>query len=974
MTTDARDLAVALARKGFRDGEAALAALRSLGDVPDELVEQIASVASPDTALMSLATIAERAGGADEILELIQSDDDLRQRLLVVLGTSEALGDFLARHPEHVRDLAADTLSRVPIDLDRRRREMEEATTADELRIGYYRKLLHIAARDLTALTTFEQSSAELSDLAVATLGAALKIAREHEDGADLCRLTIMAMGKTGGHELNYLSDVDVIFVYEPVDGADDHAAAMAATRLASAVMKLCRDHTGEGTIWEVDADLRPEGKNGPLVRSLGSHIAYYEKWASTWEFQALLKARFAAGDEALGQAYLDALSPMIWFASTRPNFVGDVRAMRRRVIDHIPAAQRDRQLKLGAGGLRDVEFAVQLLQLVHGRADHTLRSPTTLTALQALIDGGYVGRRDGAAMEEAYEFLRTLEHRIQLYRLRRSHIVPEDPEDLRRIGRSMGFRQNPADSVVKEWQAHRRIVRRLHEKLFYQPLLEAVASLPTDGLRLTPLAAEQRLTALGFADPQGALKHIQALTSGVSRRAAIQKSLLPAMLAWFAASPDPDGGLLAFRKISEGLGETHWYLRKLRDEGEGAEQLAHVLSSSRYVTDLILRAPDSVALLGDDAELRPLERERLRTEVDLAAARHRNPADAIRAVRRVRRRELSRVGIADVLGRLDIVEVGDALTDISTATLAGALTASTAAVEAERGEMPTRMSIILMGRLGGSEVGYGSDADVMFVHEPLEGADESEAASAAMAVAQGLRKMLAAPGDDPALEVDAELRPEGRNGPLVRSFASYRAYYEKWSAVWEAQALLRACASVGDPDLNQRFTAMIDPLRWPEGGATADEVREIRRIKARVDSERLPRGANNKTHLKLGRGGLADVEWTVQLLQMQHAHAVPGMRTTRTLDALHAAAEAGLVSRSDAEMLESAWRLVSRIRNAVVLLRAKPAESMVEQAGERAGVAHLLGYGMEHGEEMVDEYLRTTRQARQVVERVFYA
>ncbi|MEJ7633310.1 bifunctional [glutamine synthetase] adenylyltransferase/[glutamine synthetase]-adenylyl-L-tyrosine phosphorylase [Aeromicrobium sp.] len=972
MATDARELARALVRKGFRNGEGAVADLARLGDVSDALVDQIASVASPDTALASLTAIADRFG-ARKLLDLLRDDAELRQRLLVVLGTSEALGDFLVRHPEHLVDLSSAELSPTPIPLDARRRQMEEATTPDELRVAYYGKLLHIAARDLTALTSFEESSAELSDLAVATLGAALEIAQAAEDDAATCRFTIMAMGKTGGRELNYLSDVDVIFVQEPCEGSDETTAIAAATRLAAAVMKICGEHTGEGTIWEVDANLRPEGRAGPLVRSLSSHVAYYERWATTWEFQALLKARFAAGDEELAQGYLDALSPMIWVASTRDNFVTDVRAMRRRVIEHIPANHRDRQLKLGAGGLRDVEFAVQLLQLVHGRADVSLRSPTTIEALKALIEGGYVGRRDGAAMEEAYEFLRTLEHRIQLYKLRRSHIVPEDAEDLRRIGRSMGFRHSPAENLTKEWQAHRRIVRRLHEKLFYQPLLEAVASLPSDGLRLTPLAAEQRLTALGFADPRGALAHIQALTAGLSRRASIQKSLLPAMLAWFAESPDPDAGLLAFRKISEGLGETHWYLRKLRDEGAGAEQLAHVLSSSRYVTDLILRAPDSVALLGDDAELQPLERERLRTEVDLAANRHRDPQDAIRAVRRVRRRELSRIGIADVLGRLDILEVGEALTDVSTATLAGALKAATAAVEADRGAMPTRMSIVLMGRLGGGEAGYGSDADVMFVHEPIAGADETEAAGAAMAVAQGLRKMLSAPGDDPALEVDAELRPEGRNGPLVRTFAAYQAYYEKWSAVWEAQALLRASATVGDPGLNERFTALIDPLRWPEGGATPAEVREIRRIKARVDSERLPRGANPNTHLKLGRGGLADVEWTVQLLQMQHAHAVPEMRTTRTLDALHAAAKAELLSHDDAQALESAWRLVSRIRNAVVLMRGKPAESMVEQAGERAGVAHLLGYGMDQSERMVDEYLRTTRQARKVVERIFY-
>ena len=967
MASDVPDIA----RRGFRDAGAAAGLIEQIG-ADATLVEQISSVADPDGALSALARIVERIGG-DRLHELLD-DGDLRQRLLIVLGTSQALGELVARHPEVIADLATDVLSRSPLTVEQMREQMGRATDADSLRVEYHRTLLQVAARDLTALTSFEQSSAELSDLAVATLGAALEIARAAESDPDACRLTIMAMGKTGGRELNYVSDVDVIFVHETPDGGDDHRATTVATRLATAVIRLCGQHTGEGTIWEVDPNLRPEGRDGPLVRSLASHLAYYDRWASTWEFQALLKARFAAGDEQLAEAYLEALSPQIWTSSQRDNFVPEVRAMRRRVIENIPAQHRDRELKLGAGGLRDVEFAVQLLQLVHGRVDESLRSPTTLVALEALIDGGYVGRRDGAALAEAYEFLRTLEHRIQLYRLRRTHLVPEDDEDLRRIGRSMGFRTKPAEFLVKDWQGHRRIVRRLHEKLFYQPLLEAVSSLASDQLRLTPEAAEQRLTALGFTDPRGALTHIQALTSGVSRRASIQRSLLPAMLAWFAESTDPDAGLLAFRRISEELGESHWYLRKLRDEGESAEQLAHVLSSSRWVTDLILRAPDSVALLGDDAELVPRDAERLFTEVDLAVSRQSDGAAAIRTVRRIRRRELSRIGIADVQGRLDILQVGTALTDVGTATLRGALAASITSVEADRGPMPTRMAVILMGRLGGYEAAYGSDADVMFVHDPLEGADPEQATAAALAVAQNMRKTLAAPGDDPPLELDAALRPEGKNGSLVRSFESYRSYYDKWSAVWEAQALLRARATIGDPGLCERFTELINPLRWPEGGATADEVREVRRIKARVDAERLPRGANPNTHLKLGRGGLADVEWTVQLLQMQHAYAVPAMRTTGTIAALRGAVDADLMAADDADSLEAAWRMVSRIRNAVVLMRAKPAESMVEDAADRAGVAHLLGYGADRSEELVDDYLRITRQARRVVEQIFYA
>ncbi len=258
--------------------------------------------------------------------------------------------------------------------------------------------------------------------------------------------------------------------------------------------MRICSDHTPEGTIWPVDANLRPEGKSGHLVRTVASHRGYYERWAKTWEFQALLKARPVAGDLALGREYTAAVEPLVWQAAEREGFVADVQAMRRRVLEHIPAGQAERQLKLGSGGLRDVEFAVQLLQLVHGRADESLRAPTTLSALADLTEGGYVGRPDGEAMHHAYAFLRTLEHRIQLYQLRRTHVVPEDEPSLRRLARSMGHFSEPVAALHKEWQHHRREVRRLHEKLFYRPLLAAVARIPGDGARLSAEAATARM------------------------------------------------------------------------------------------------------------------------------------------------------------------------------------------------------------------------------------------------------------------------------------------------------------------------------------------------------------------------------------------------------------------------------------------------------------------------------------------------
>jgi glutamate-ammonia-ligase adenylyltransferase len=329
---------------------------------------------------------------------------------------------------------------------------------------------------------------------------------------------------------------------------------------------------------------------------------------------------------------------------------------------------------------------------------------------------------------------------------------------------------------------------------------------------------------------------------------------------------------------------------------------------------------------------------------------------------------------VADLLELVDVAEVGYALTDVTAATLEGALVAARLAIEAERrAPLPTRLAVIAMGRFGGFELGFGSDADVMFVHEPLPGFTGEDTSRAARDVANEFRRLLALPGTDPELLVDADLRPEGRQGPLVRTLDSYASYYARWSAVWEAQALLRATPMVGDEDLCRRFTELIDPLRFPAGGISDADVREVRRIKARVDDERLPRGADPATHLKLGRGGLADVEWTVQLLQMQHAGAIEALRTTRTLKALRAAVEAGLLGLSDADALSNAWRSASGLRNAITQVRGRPADSLPRDTRERAAVAQIRGYPPGESDRMVDDYLRVSRLARQVVERVFW-
>ncbi|GIF46510.1 glutamate-ammonia-ligase adenylyltransferase [Asanoa ferruginea] len=937
-----------------------------VGEPAAELIGALSRAGDPDLALRQLHRLVESLNRTDSgslLLDALFDDDGLRRRLVAVLGASSALGDHLVANP--AQWLALRTVNGQAPGATGVLEAVDAPNAVASLRLAYRLALLKIAAADLTGGRGLEQTMAALSALADGTLRAAYAIAAS-EVGAEP-RLGVVALGKCGGNELNYVSDVDVIFVA----ATDDDLPA--ATGIATRLIEIC------GLVaWPVDAALRPEGSRGPLVRTLASHQAYYQRWARTWEFQALLKARPAAGDTALAQEWIDLLAPLVWHAAERPEAVDDVRAMRRRIVDNVPARELEREIKRGPGGLRDIEFAVQLLQLVHGRVDETLRVTGTMPALRALVGGGYVGRADGETLLRGYRFLRTVEHRLQLQALRRTHTVPADPAGLRWLAAALGYTALPGRDAVEsfraDWVAHASEVRRLHVKLLYRPLLEAVARVPAEALRLTPEAARRQLEVLGFADPTGALRHLEALTGGVTRTAAIQRTLLPVLLQEFADAAEPDRGLLSYRQVSDKLGATPWYLRLLRDEGPVARRLARVLGLSRYAADLLARDPEALRLLAEDAELTPRPGDVLRDGFGAAADRHEDPGEAIRAVRGLRRRELFRIACADALSHgslapspvLDVRGVGTALSDVADATLGAALRSAARAYPLPAG---LTFAIIGMGRLGGAEMGFSSDADVLFVYDPPPGHPDGDSSAAAHAVAEELRRLLGMPAPDPPLGVDADLRPEGRQGPLVRSLAAYAQYYARWSHVWEAQALLRARPVAGDIDLGERFVTMADSYRYPAAGLSQTQHVEIRRIKARVENERLPRGADPATHVKLGRGGLSDVEWAAQVLQLRHAGAHPSLRTTRTVDALAAAEEAGLLDPADATALAAGWRQAARVRNALMLVRGRPGDQLPRHGVELAAVVRLLG--RDDAGEFIDEYLRTARRARAAMERV---
>ena len=925
---------------------------------------------------------------------------------------------------------------------DERPRASREMTGKDgytALRVAYRAALTKIALVDVCSPDPVELMPTvgrHLADLAAAALEGALAIARTEVAeglGGGLCSapargasvdaldLAIIGMGKCGARELNYISDVDVVYVIAPVPASElpegvepltEQDCAQIATELVHALTKAIMAPASEPPLWEVDANLRPEGKDGPLVRTVESYVRYYKRWAENWEFQALLKARPIAGSAHLGEKYARAIEPFVWESAARDSFVESVQAMRARVTDNIPAAQLERQIKLGPGGLRDVEFTVQLLQLVHGRTDPAVRTKSTLDSLAALTRASYISRADTEAFSRDYKKLRLLEHRIQLMHLRRTHLMPDRAGEQRALARSLVPAERmgtlSAEQMLKAWQKLKRNVRSLHERIFFRPLLAAVSTLSRDEVALSDQAAQDRLAALGYRDPRGAMRHIEALTNGVSRRAEIQRHLMPVLLGWFAEGVDADAGLLGFRLVSESLGTTSWYLRMLRDSPAAAERLCQILSSSRYITDLLEDAPTSITWLDKVADLQPLSAGALKAEITSLLSRHEDSADAMRAVRYLRRREILRIAMGDALNLLSVQQVCTGLATVDECTIGAALALAEREEinagernektepqkndalqrdsqeatgenpeEGQRNPLLTEITVIAMGRLGGAENGFGSDADVMFVHRPVEGADEKEAQAQANRIVNRLMQLIKQPvrpaiRAERPLEVDADLRPEGKQGALVRSLDSYRAYYERWAETWEFQALLRARPIAGSEDLGRAFVELIDPYRYPRE-FTVEQVQQVRRMKARVEHERMPHGADRTRQLKLGRGGLSDVEWLVQLIQLQHAHKVEGLRTTSALEALDAAVQANLVAADDAEVLRDAWLLATKIRGGNVLRGVRQSDLLPTLRDALEAVARWSGYTPGSARQLEEDYLRVTRNARKVYERLFF-
>jgi glutamate-ammonia-ligase adenylyltransferase len=872
----------------------------------------------------------------------------------------------------------------------------DEAGVRHGLRRLAAREKLRIAARELLADMgdDVDVTARELSDLAEVCCEIALAEALSWAEGRfgtpltagnDPCAFAVVGMGKLGGRELNAGSDIDLMLFYDTDDGFvralqgnATHTLHEHFTRVAQRFVATLDDSTEDGVVWRVDLRLRPEGTRGPLVNALAATERYYETWGRTWERAALVRARPVAGDLDFGARLLDSLTPFVWRKAVDPRVVDDIAAMLARARAEA-GAQSDEDLKIGSGGIREVEFFAQALQLVWGGREPRVRSTNTIEALRRLRAGGFVTEREERDLSDAYLFLRRLEHRVQFATGQQTHTPPREPELLGRLARSLGY--VGADDLAYELAAVRASVSARFASIAHeQP--------PREDLSLEPLFAaidakneaavgEAASAMFGAAAPADLPRHLIALARrpdwplGAATRD-VNKGFAGRLIATLADAADPEQAarlLAAFfaRQATPGP-----YVRALADDPRLVRALSSLLGGSAFLGEAIVSHPDLVdRVLFARAVMTPaLARAQVDEEAALLSEAERDDVDAfVGALRRAKRRVTFEVGLGDLAGELTSAQVAYALTALADAALAHALRFAMS----QWAGSPANGGLVLvaMGTFGGREIGYGSDLDLFFVYE----AKDDDAPERCARIAQRVLRLMETPHHEgPGYALDTRLRPSGNQGLLVVSLDGFARYQEERAESWERQALVKARVCAGEPDLGRRALAIATRAAYERGAPDPERIHYLRgRMERELGHERLDRSPA-RYDLKVGRGGLVDIEFATQWLQMRHG-ADSRVRTTETEVALSALETCGYLEPSLAEVFRDGWRFLRRLEQRLRISHGTSVRLLEEGAPGLSILARRMGMrdGPRVGPDqaLLDRYTAVTEEVRAAYLRV---
>jgi glutamate-ammonia-ligase adenylyltransferase len=919
--------------------------------------------ADPYLFFLGLSKLAD-ALPPEDVREVLSIPDGIPV-LGALLGGSEFLAEQLARRPEILDDLFKKGGYRQPVSPDGLRMEAEgqarECATEEEVKAALrrikFREMARIASRDLAGLDPLEAVMENLSSLAGAALSGAVAFGRRALSerygtpriggpGGRECGFVVMGMGKLGGRELNVSSDVDLLYLYESDAGTTDGGREgkpitlhQYFVRLSEMVTRIISEVTGEGFVFRVDLRLRPEGTRGDLANSLRSAEIYYESWGQTWERAAMIKARPVAGDLAVGEEFLRIIAPFVYRKSLDFTSIEEIKEMKERInLATARARQGGPDLKLGSGGIREIEFFVQAHQLIYGGKNPGLRLRGTVEALRALARTGIIPEEERTELEEAYGFLRSLEHRIQVFQERQTHVLPRREEDLRRLSRAMG--RDGGDALLSDLERHTRSVREIYGRLF-RGAKETGAKVPLDvqALFLPELDDAEgvtRLAALGFKDPETAWRNLGSLKEGPpfarlpSRARRYLGKIAPGMVARVVGTQDPDMALAHTERFLSAIGGRTMFYAMLFENPAVIDVLVRLFGSSRLLAGYLLRHPELLdTFLRDDLAVLVKSRSDLRRELGEILAGCADFEQEMDELRRYKNLETLRIGTHDLAGKLSLEEGLFQHSALAEVLLSFALVLARReatrrfGVPQAQGE-PGREAmfcVLGMGKFGAEELSYNADLDIIFVYShPGEtarppGTDASDFRRISnheyfAKVAQRLISILTTvTREGYVYRLDTRLRPSGNAGPLVSSLASFEQYHERSAMLWERQALLKCRSVAGDREfgkaVEEKITGYIYGRPLPPGAAA-----EIHRLRMRMEVE-LGRERRDRLNLKVGRGGIVDIEFAVQYLQLLHGAGNPLLRARSTLKAVVELKRAGFLSEEDFIVLEEGYRFL---------------------------------------------------------------
>ncbi|HEY6871747.1 MAG TPA: bifunctional [glutamate--ammonia ligase]-adenylyl-L-tyrosine phosphorylase/[glutamate--ammonia-ligase] adenylyltransferase [Geobacteraceae bacterium] len=983
----------------------------------------------PDMALNSLerlVAIVQR----DDLVAVCTRKDSLAQ-LLTVCGSSPFLAGILCRAPSYFTDLFIHRQIDVKRDEEGTLASLRAliAPEADYhailplLRQFKYREILRIAARDLNGLAPLKEVTAELTFLASATLQVAYEAARRSlvaEHGLPLMEtpggmreadLTVLGMGKLGGKELNFSSDIDIVYFYSSdrgeTSGVPDGSGGTKGklslhtffTKLAEMVTRAISQVTGDGFVFRVDLGLRPEGKSGDMAVSLRSAEIYYESWGQSWERAAMLKARPVAGNRDLGEQFLALIEPFVYRKYLDYNLIDDIMAMKKK-IDASLAREREGEynIKLGRGGIREIEFFIQALQLVYAGKNPALRVKNTIAALAALRDARLIKEADCGALHEAYCFLRTVEHRIQVVQERQTHSLPKQDEEMLALSRRCGFlRQNGLERFRNTLEGHRRRVSAIYGDLFLsrderlkedvRPEIYFFFDRAASPDLIRDMLAERR-----FERIDAAYENLLILRDGppkarLTERARRQlEKIAPLLLGEIFASPDPDMALVNMERFLCSVGPRSTFYALLAENRQILKLVVSLFGMSEFLSKIFISHPellDSMVARASSTyfkECREMEVE-LTNLLDQAD----DFEERLDVLRRYRHEEVLRIGMNDIYGKLGQTEIATQLTWLAEVCLTAAYRMAQTELarfgrpicrDAISGEEEAHLAIIGMGKMGGYELNYHSDLDIIYVYDRQGMTDGEKRITNHEYFAKLGQKIISIlttqTREGYVFKIDTRLRPSGNAGPLVTSLDSFKNYHRQESQVWERQALTKARVVLGEESLRDSIEEIVRHAVY--GSAAGTETRqEIHRLRMRMETE-IARESAGSYNIKTGRGGMVDVEFIVQYLQLQHGKYFPEIRSANTLTALKAMNACGVLSTDDTSMLQNGYKFLRRLENRLRIVHDYSMNDLGGPPEYLDKLARRIGYDPKlrnPGSTLMHDYEECTGMVRRVYERI---